>query len=480
MSPLGLRRFRAERLLREEYERLRASVLSSVAARLRADGAALDRGDLEDCYAQAWQGLYSQLLDGREVRNPPGWLVVVTYRRAIEELRARRRAHGRGDGVGEREQALPARAGVVERDLAAELDDRARLRALMEGMRCRLDAREREAAALCYLQGLSRRQAAARMGLSEARMRKLMDGRERGRPGVAAKVGALVEGISEGRWCAEQGSLMRALAFGLLDPDGERYRIAALHRRECPACRAYVASLRGAAAVLPPALAPLRLAGSSLAGAGAAHGAAHLAAPGAHGARATAAGLGASPAPSPTAAALGGGAGASAGAGVGAGGVAGGGWLLAGPVGAKLALGCLLALGVGAGCVELRGTIGGSSHATVRARASRAHAPAPALAGAAPAATPAVALVPARRGGAVASPARSVAPPPQPEPAGAAREFGPEQRGVREAAARAVAASTAGAPASASVAGGGAEAAAESPGGPTEGGATAAEREFSP
>ena len=126
------------------------------------------------------------------------------------------------------------------------------------GMRGRLNAREREAAALCYLQGLSRAEAAARMGVSEARMRKLMEGRGPGRPGVAGKVGALVETIRGGGWCEEQGSLMRALAYGILDPDGERYRLALAHRGECPACRAYVVSLRGLAAALPPVLLPLR------------------------------------------------------------------------------------------------------------------------------------------------------------------------------------------------------------------------------
>jgi transposase len=57
-----------------------------------------------------------------------------------------------------------------------------RLRQLFEAMRARLDGRERDAATLCYLQGLSRAQAAARMGVSEARMRKLMDGAGAGRP----------------------------------------------------------------------------------------------------------------------------------------------------------------------------------------------------------------------------------------------------------------------------------------------------------
>ena len=56
----------------------------------------------------------------------------------------------------------------------------------------------------------------------------------------------------QGRYCAEQSSLMRGFAFGILDPAGERYALAMAHQRECPACRAHVLSLRGLASVLPP------------------------------------------------------------------------------------------------------------------------------------------------------------------------------------------------------------------------------------
>jgi hypothetical protein len=45
---------------------------------------------------------------------------------------------------------------------------------------------------------------------------------------------------------------MRAYAFGILDPDGGRYALAVAHTRDCPACRAHVAALRGLASVLPP------------------------------------------------------------------------------------------------------------------------------------------------------------------------------------------------------------------------------------
>jgi hypothetical protein len=216
------------------------------------------------------------VVDGQEIENPAGWLVLVTFRRAIEEHRARARAHRGGERWPHGSSAPHAGAepetesmSGEDRDFAAELDDRMRLRQLFEGLRGSLDGREREAAALCYLQGLSRSQAAARMGVSEARMRKLMEGRGPGRPGVAGKVGALVETIREGAWCEQQGSLMRALAYGILDPDGERYRLALMHRSQCPACRAYVAALRGLAAVLPPVFLPWGLgAAASTASAG--------------------------------------------------------------------------------------------------------------------------------------------------------------------------------------------------------------------
>jgi RNA polymerase sigma factor (sigma-70 family) len=313
MSPISLRRYRAERLLRREFDALRAQVLASVRARLGASGARLDPADLDACYAQAWQGLYTELLAGEEISNLAGWLVVVTSRRAIDEHRARTRER-RGDLEHE------GRAAPRERDLAAELDDRIRIRQLLEGLRGRLSAREREAAVLCYLQGLSRAQAAALMGVSEARMRKLMEGCGAGRPGVARKVGMLVEAIGSGGWCEEQGSLMRGLAFGILDPDGERCRLALLHVSHCPGCRAYVVSLRGMAATLPPVLLPSGIGAAALALAG-----------GANAGGGTLAGVGSMSA-----------------------GGAGGGWALAtGPLGAKLAVGCALALGVGAGCVAL-------------------------------------------------------------------------------------------------------------------------------
>jgi DNA-directed RNA polymerase specialized sigma24 family protein len=423
MSPLNVRRYRAERLLRREFASLRGRVLSVVRARLRASGVSLDPSDLEACYAQAWQGLYTLVLDGREIANPAGWLALVTFRRAIDEHRARvpsaRLALATGpDSTDAREPACGAR------DLAEELDDRAQLRHLFEGLRGRLSVREQQAAALCYLQGLSRAEAAGRMGISEARMRKLMEGRGPGRPGVAGKVGELLATIRGGAWCEEQASSMRGLAFGVLDPAGERYRLALAHRRECPACRAYVLSLRGLAAVLPPL--PVLLPWALGAGAGAGAGGV---ATGAGAGTGMGAGTGAG-------VATGAGAGTLSGAGaVGAGGAAGGSWFLAGGAGAKLAVGCMVALSVGASCValsvapvHLRRAPGADPHHTAR-RSSAATAGAYAAVSLPAGVQPTAAATPPQNAAAGHAPAAiaghgSTA---LASAAKASREFGPEQ-----------------------------------------------------
>jgi DNA-directed RNA polymerase specialized sigma24 family protein len=417
MSPLTLRRYRAERLLRHEFAAMQGRVLASVMGRLRGCGVSLDDSELEACYAVAWQGLYMAMLEGQEIANPLGWLVLVTFRRAIEEQRRHARAqrvaaqHALAGGGGARGAGPEASS---ERDLAAELDDRARLRHLFEGLRAHLSEREREAAVLCYLHGLPRAEAAARMGVSEARMRKLMDGNGAGTQGVAGKVGALVQSIRQGEWCEEQGSLMRGLAFGILDPAGERYRLALAHRGDCAACRAYVVSLRGLAAALPPTLLPWGLGGGLLARLGEG---AHAGAVGSGSTAGATAGSGAQ---------LGGtlGGTATATGAVGAGGAAGGGWLLAGPIGAKLAVGCLLAVGVGCAALE-----GSPSSARAPARHHRRLARAAAVSARAPSFAAAGAGMPSGASGAAVSAAGTL-PTGSPSLAAAARasrEFGPEQ-----------------------------------------------------
>lgn len=250
MSPLSLRRFRADRLLAEQFERVRGEVLCSVRGRLHSAGVKLDEADLDACYAIAWQALHAAVLAGEEIENPPGWLVTVCFRRAIDEQRARR-AHGVHALAGQEPRArVDADEDQDDGGFAGVLEARDRMRWLFEGIGA-LPRREREAACLCFLHGLSRADAARQMGVSQRRLERLMDGRS-GRAGVSAKLGQIAQTIVTGRFCEERASTMRALALGVLDPGGERHRLALAHQRSCPACRAYVAELRGLAAACPP------------------------------------------------------------------------------------------------------------------------------------------------------------------------------------------------------------------------------------
>jgi hypothetical protein len=125
-------------------------------------------------------------------------------------------------------------------------------------MREKLHGREREAAALCYVQDYSRPEAAQAMGIKPRRMEKLMDG-------VSKKVGAFVGDIERDEWCDARHSMIKAYALGLLDPEGERYALAAEHLESCSACRRDVIRMRGIASLSPPV--PLMMA--ALVGAGA-------------------------------------------------------------------------------------------------------------------------------------------------------------------------------------------------------------------
>ena len=135
MSPI-LRRYRAERLLRQEFEGLREQVLIVVRKHLSLRGVRLDPTDLDACYAMAGQGLYASMLTGQPIEKPAGWLMLVTFRRAIDEHRSHLRRGGRSKAISE------------DPDFAEEIDERDRVRHLFEGLRGTLNPRECEAASL--------------------------------------------------------------------------------------------------------------------------------------------------------------------------------------------------------------------------------------------------------------------------------------------------------------------------------------------
>jgi DNA-directed RNA polymerase specialized sigma24 family protein len=236
-----------------DYAELEPEVLRTVRGKLAAAGAPIDDHALAAAYNQAWHALYAARTSGEEIANRAGFLVQVTYRRALDEQRATRRlvvVESPGDGE------------AFEQDLDARIDDRLRVRALMQGMRERLDQRELRAATLCYLHGYTRPEAARVLGLRPRRMEKVMDR-------VSRELSGLVGDLRADEWCESRRSLIGAYALGLLDSGGERHRLAGEHLEDCPACRRRVLCMRGLAGVAPPA----PLVAAALAGGGSAGGA---------------------------------------------------------------------------------------------------------------------------------------------------------------------------------------------------------------
>jgi DNA-directed RNA polymerase specialized sigma24 family protein len=248
-------RLRAQRQLERDYEALKPSTLRSLAAKLHARSLSVPDADLEGYYNQAWHALFEQMSDGAAIANTGGFLVQVAYRRALDDLR--RSGPPRADLAAVEAQAR-------DDDTLERLDDRRRLREFVEAMREELDERERTAASLCYLHGYTRPQAAQAMGLSDGRMKKVMDD-------VSRTVGRFTREIAAGTRCELRQSSNKAYALGLLDPDGERYAVVRAHLDDCSACRADVLRMRGLAIVAPPVLLPwgLALAAGAVGGAGA-------------------------------------------------------------------------------------------------------------------------------------------------------------------------------------------------------------------
>ncbi|HEY4278467.1 MAG TPA: hypothetical protein VGM91_09625 [Conexibacter sp.] len=242
----------ADALLAREYDELKPAVVKTVAAKLAAAGVRLPEADLDAFYNQAWHGLHTMLATGEQVDNRTAMLVTIAFRRAIDEHRALQAAR-RAD-VEQLDEI------AVEPDVDARLDDATRLRQFVGGLRQTLDRRELEAAALCYVYELSRPEAARLIGVRPRRMEKIMDG-------VSRKLAPMIGEIRNDEWCEANHSLVKAYALGLLDEEGERYRLARDHLADCSACRRTVLRTRGIATVVPPI--PLAFAALAAVGVGA-------------------------------------------------------------------------------------------------------------------------------------------------------------------------------------------------------------------
>ncbi|MDO8189604.1 hypothetical protein Q7L71_28665, partial [Conexibacter sp. CPCC 205706] len=244
-------RAEADALLAREYEALKPEVVRTVGAKLAASGVRLPEADLDAVYNLAWHALHTKLAAGEEVGNRAGLLVAIAHRRALDEHRA---SHPSRRADAAELDELPREDAVAER-----LDDVTELRQFVAGLRERLDRRELEAAALCYVYEYTRPEAAAAIGVKPKRMEKIMDA-------VSKKITPLLGEIRAGAWCEQHRSLMTAYALELLEPAGERHRLAREHLDGCSSCRRAVLRARGIAAVAPPL--PLLALAGGLVGAG--------------------------------------------------------------------------------------------------------------------------------------------------------------------------------------------------------------------
>lgn len=268
----------ADRVIEAEYEGFKRDVLRTVAGKLAATKIRFADLDMDGFYNQAWYGLYTKLQDGQEIENRKGLLVQMTYRRAIDEYRT----------LHPDRQADPVVLETLgsEQPIVETIDQQREFKQFVEGMRSSLNQRELQAATLCYVYGLSRPEAAERVGVRPKRMEKIMDE-------VSRKLRPVLASIKDGNWCEDRATLINQYALGALEPGSEEHTEAVRHLEECPGCRRHVLGARGLAAVtIPSALALIVLTGAAAAGAGAAAAGAATAGTGS-GAAAGGAGMGA-------------------------------------------------------------------------------------------------------------------------------------------------------------------------------------------
>ncbi|HST43433.1 MAG TPA: sigma-70 family RNA polymerase sigma factor, partial [Conexibacter sp.] len=187
----GNRRAAADALLAREYDERKPEVVTTVAGKLAGAGIRLDPSDLDAAYNQAWHALHTKLADGEAIDNPTGLLVAITHRRALDEHRA---LH-----VNRRADADDLELIAHEHDIDQRLDDEMQLRQFLAGLRERLNRRELQAAALCYVYEYSRPEAARLVGVPPKRMEKIMDA-------VSRKLAPVLVEIRSGTWCEQHSS----------------------------------------------------------------------------------------------------------------------------------------------------------------------------------------------------------------------------------------------------------------------------------
>jgi RNA polymerase sigma factor (sigma-70 family) len=235
-------RRRASDLAYAELRRLERPVLAVVNRRLLGEKISLPSPDLEAAYNQAWHGVCQTVAQGREVENLMSLLVTITYRRAIDAYRRRRRE------VASTTAFLEERA--LDGDFAERVDDQLKVNRLIGQMSQRLTRRERTAVALCALHGYKRSEAAKRLGVRDARMHKIMESARKKISTIVAEIDT--HGCSDEEWAGA----LRAYALDTSNENSPDHARVEQHLGDCEPCKRYVMTLRGLAVALPPPFLP--------------------------------------------------------------------------------------------------------------------------------------------------------------------------------------------------------------------------------
>lgn len=178
--------------------------------------------NIDDLMAQAAKEYVDAIDAGMDVRNVGGFLVDVAYKRALDALDK----ESREPLLDELEAAVPLADPRAPQPL--EEVERSEQRSQLYEAVARLDPEERRVLALVHFEGLSGRDAAEPLGVSESTsLRRLRSAHRKLREWLPA--------IEEGRFCDEAAPQLRALSQGIAN-DRERIQ-AGLHLRNCASCR---------------------------------------------------------------------------------------------------------------------------------------------------------------------------------------------------------------------------------------------------
>ena len=177
---------------------------------------------VDDLIAKAAKEYVTAEGRGERIENPGGFLVDVAYKRAIDALRK--------ESADPELDELEAASSLPDPSVAdpSEELEREEARSQIYEAIAHLEGEERQVIALVYFEGMSGRESAAPLGVSETTaLRRLRS--------ASAKLREWLPAIEQGSFCDEAAPQLRALAEGTAE--GIVVKQAKLHLENCASCR---------------------------------------------------------------------------------------------------------------------------------------------------------------------------------------------------------------------------------------------------